>query len=135
AAACTMNEDTEDTVRLATPRSEEPPATVDLHPLAGLHAVVTGGSRGIGFAVAKALAGLGASLTLLGRDRERLYSAISELPGATCDTQVCAVGDEGAVARATAARSRSSSTMRAPRAARNSAAPTACCGRTCCAST
>jgi NAD(P)-dependent dehydrogenase (short-subunit alcohol dehydrogenase family) len=98
-----MNEDTEDTIRLAAPRGEEPPATVDTHPLAGLHAVVTGGSRGIGFAVAKALAGMGASLTLLGRDRERLYSAISELPGTTCDTQVCDVGDEGAVARAFAA--------------------------------
>jgi NAD(P)-dependent dehydrogenase (short-subunit alcohol dehydrogenase family) len=90
----------EDTVRLGGHHGQATAPSIDPVPLAGLHAVVTGGSRGIGFAVASRLAGMGASLTLLGRDRERLYAAISELPGATCDTQVCDVGDESAVARA-----------------------------------
>jgi len=41
-------------------------------PLAGKHAVVTGGGRGIGAAVAAALAEHGATLTLMGRDQARL---------------------------------------------------------------
>jgi NAD(P)-dependent dehydrogenase (short-subunit alcohol dehydrogenase family) len=41
-------------------------------PLAGHHAVVTGGGRGIGAAIAVALGELGASLTLLGRNRAAL---------------------------------------------------------------
>jgi NAD(P)-dependent dehydrogenase (short-subunit alcohol dehydrogenase family) len=40
--------------------------------LKGKHAVVTGGGRGIGAAIAAALAGQGATLTLMGRDRARL---------------------------------------------------------------
>ena len=41
-------------------------------PLKGRHALVTGASRGIGAAVAEALARLGANVTLLGRDRAAL---------------------------------------------------------------
>ncbi len=40
--------------------------------LAGHHAVVTGGGTGIGAAIARALAGEGAKLTLVGRRREKL---------------------------------------------------------------
>jgi 3-hydroxybutyrate dehydrogenase len=69
-------------------------------PLVGLHAVVTGGGRGIGFAVAQRLAAMGASLTLLGRDRETLFAAIARMPGATCDAQACDVGDDAEVQRA-----------------------------------
>jgi NAD(P)-dependent dehydrogenase (short-subunit alcohol dehydrogenase family) len=65
-----------------------------------MHAVVTGGARGIGRAVAAHLASLGASLTLLGRDRARLFEAVQSLGGATCDAQPCDVRDETSVAAA-----------------------------------
>ena len=51
--------------------------------IAGRHAAVTGGSRGIGFAVAEALVRQGARVTILGRDRARLADAAARLgPGA-----------------------------------------------------
>lgn len=46
------------------------------------HAVVTGGGRGIGLAVAEALAGAGVRLTLIGRDASRLERAAERLPAA-----------------------------------------------------
>jgi len=49
--------------------------------LAGRHALVTGGSGGIGAAVAVALAGHGANVTLLGRDPERLRRVQGEIDG------------------------------------------------------
>src|SRR3546814_15688422 len=48
-------------------------------PLSGRHALVTGGSRGIGFAVAQRLAGLGARVTLMGRDADALDEAAGRL--------------------------------------------------------
>lgn len=50
-------------------------------PLQGQHALVTGAGRGIGAAVADALAGLGASVTVLGRDRQALERAAGGLSG------------------------------------------------------
>ena len=50
-------------------------------PLGGQHAVVTGGSRGIGAAIADRLAALGASLTIVGRDRQALGDVVSDLSG------------------------------------------------------
>jgi NAD(P)-dependent dehydrogenase (short-subunit alcohol dehydrogenase family) len=50
-----------------------------LRPLAGKHAVVTGGGRGIGAAVALELGRLGADLTLMGRNLESLNSAAAEV--------------------------------------------------------
>src|SRR5215211_2277944 len=47
--------------------------------LQGMHAVVTGGSRGIGAAIASALAEQGATLTLMGRDRSRLDAKAAQL--------------------------------------------------------
>lgn len=47
--------------------------------LSGKHAVVTGGGRGIGAAIASALAHHGASMTLMGRDCARLESRAREL--------------------------------------------------------
>lgn len=48
-------------------------------PLAGRHAVVTGGSRGIGLAIAQALVDAGASVTLMARDAARLDAAVAAL--------------------------------------------------------
>lgn len=47
--------------------------------LEGRHAVVTGGGRGIGAAVADALAAQDAAVTLIGRDRKRLEAKAAEL--------------------------------------------------------
>lgn len=47
--------------------------------LAGKHAVVTGGARGIGLACAQALQQRGASITLLGRDQAALDKAVLQL--------------------------------------------------------
>jgi NAD(P)-dependent dehydrogenase (short-subunit alcohol dehydrogenase family) len=46
--------------------------------LAGKHALVTGGSRGIGAAIARALVAQGARVTITGRDKERLAHAAEE---------------------------------------------------------
>ncbi|MES2415448.1 MAG: SDR family NAD(P)-dependent oxidoreductase [Pseudomonadota bacterium] len=48
--------------------------------LTGRHAVVTGGARGIGLAVAKRLAESGAKISLWDRDKEALDQAAKELP-------------------------------------------------------
>jgi NAD(P)-dependent dehydrogenase (short-subunit alcohol dehydrogenase family) len=71
--------------------------------LAGKHAVVTGGGRGIGAAVAEELARLGAGLTLLGRDLARLEAhaaALREAFGARVAALACDVADEASVAEA-----------------------------------
>jgi NAD(P)-dependent dehydrogenase (short-subunit alcohol dehydrogenase family) len=49
--------------------------------LAGRHALVTGGGRGIGAAIAAALAGAGARVTLLGRTSAELEATAATLPG------------------------------------------------------
>jgi len=48
--------------------------------LTGKHALVCGGSQGIGFAAAVELAQLGADVTLLARSREALDEALAKLP-------------------------------------------------------
>ena len=47
-------------------------------PLQGRHALVTGAARGIGAAIARALADDGATLTLLGRRREALQALAAD---------------------------------------------------------
>jgi 3-oxoacyl-[acyl-carrier protein] reductase len=51
-------------------------------PLAGRVVIVTGGSRGIGLAIARALAEDGASVVVSGRDSDRLEAAARELEAA-----------------------------------------------------
>ena len=51
-------------------------------PLSGQTAVVTGAGRGIGAAVAKKLASLGANVVLCGRTESHLQSTASAISGA-----------------------------------------------------
>jgi NAD(P)-dependent dehydrogenase (short-subunit alcohol dehydrogenase family) len=71
-------------------------------PLGDLHAVVTGGSSGIGLAIARTLAETGMAVTILGRDRTRLDAATSSI-GRGAVAHVCDVTDEAAVAATFAA--------------------------------
>jgi len=56
--------------------------------LNGKHAVVTGASRGIGLAIARALQAQGARVTLMARDPDALAAAARELGGAAAWQQV-----------------------------------------------
>lgn len=67
--------------------------------LTGKHALVTGGSRGIGLAIARTLVGAGASVTILGRDAQRLRAVLGQLSGETGFT-VADVGVAADVERA-----------------------------------
>lgn len=62
-------------------------------------AVVTGGTRGIGFAIAVALANLGICVVITGRDKKRLDAAAKELSvrGPRCEGIVCDVTDLASV--------------------------------------
>jgi NAD(P)-dependent dehydrogenase (short-subunit alcohol dehydrogenase family) len=53
--------------------------TISPEPLSGQHAIITGGGRGIGAAIATELARLGANLTLMGRTLETLVARRDEL--------------------------------------------------------
>ncbi|MBI1778022.1 MAG: SDR family NAD(P)-dependent oxidoreductase [Proteobacteria bacterium] len=73
------------------------------HPLAGQHALVTGGGTGIGAAIARELAHLGAMLTLVGRRAKPLAETCEALAaefGAGCAHQLADVTDPEMVARA-----------------------------------
>jgi NAD(P)-dependent dehydrogenase (short-subunit alcohol dehydrogenase family) len=68
--------------------------------LAGKRAVITGGSRGIGLAVARALVAEGADVALVARDPSRLSDAAAGLAGLGSGrivTAVCDTGDDEAV--------------------------------------
>jgi NAD(P)-dependent dehydrogenase (short-subunit alcohol dehydrogenase family) len=71
-------------------------------PRAGQVAVVTGGSAGLGFAIAGALARAGSAVVLAGRSAERCQQAAARLAagtGAPVLGHACDVTDEDAVAR------------------------------------
>jgi gluconate 5-dehydrogenase len=59
-----------------------------LFDLSGKTALVTGGSRGIGFAMAKALAEYGADIAIVARDEARLKSAKERIQKSTSDRNV-----------------------------------------------
>ncbi|HST95964.1 MAG TPA: SDR family oxidoreductase [Microvirga sp.] len=63
--------------------------------LQGRHAVVTGGGRGIGLAIAGTLSGAGASVTVMGRDPARLEQAVAT--GAAHEAVAVDVTDPDAV--------------------------------------
>jgi gluconate 5-dehydrogenase len=73
-------------------------STLQLFDLAGRRALVTGASRGIGFALARGLAGAGAEIIINGRDAGRLTDAAAELgeDGAMVHTLVFDVTDHAA---------------------------------------
>ncbi|MBE9048092.1 SDR family oxidoreductase [Pleurocapsales cyanobacterium LEGE 10410] len=57
------------------------------------HAIITGGSSGIGKAVAKLLARQGANLSLIARDRQKLQTAQQEIAAVTINSQqtICTI--------------------------------------------
>lgn len=63
------------------------------------HAIVTGGSRGIGAAIAAALAGAGANVTVVGRDAAALAAVAGSL-GGQGHAEVADVGDAAGIAAA-----------------------------------
>jgi 3-hydroxybutyrate dehydrogenase len=67
-------------------------------PLAQRHAVVTGGGRGIGAAIASALSGAGANVTIMGRDRTVLDAQVGRIANAAAI--VCDVADRASVEQA-----------------------------------
>ena len=70
----------------------------DTHPaFSGIRALITGGGSGIGLAIARRLADMGAALTLVGREQRKLEQAIRDLPGDAHDAMTCDVGDPAAV--------------------------------------
>jgi NAD(P)-dependent dehydrogenase (short-subunit alcohol dehydrogenase family)/enamine deaminase RidA (YjgF/YER057c/UK114 family) len=70
-------------------------------PLAGRHAVVTGGGRGIGAAIAETLAGAGAAVMVAARSAPEVEAVAQRLrgQGATAHAAVCDVTDETSVRR------------------------------------
>ena len=88
---------------MAQPSTDQTPAERAAFPLAGQHAVVTGGGRGIGAAIADELGRLGAALTLMGRTPDALQAQADRLRaahGRAVETVVADVTRPPEVARA-----------------------------------
>ena len=76
--------------------------TLEMFNLSGKRALITGSSQGIGFALARGLAGAGAEIILNGRDQAKLATAKQELgdEGATVHSLAFDATDHEAVRRA-----------------------------------
>ena len=76
--------------------------TLEMFNLSGKRALITGSSQGIGFALARGLAGAGAEIILNGRDQAKLATAQQELgdEGATVHSLAFDATDHEAVRRA-----------------------------------
>lgn len=91
--------------RKAKPSSKRPQAALSASRLAGKIAVITGGSSGIGFAIAQALAAEGCGVVITGRERKALQTAAGRVfqivpkgESATVVAEVCDVRNPLAVA-------------------------------------
>lgn len=77
------------------------PADPEPDSLVGKRVLVTGATAGIGLAMARAFAGLGATVHLLGRDPDKVSRCVAEIteavPGADVVGEVCDVSDLEAV--------------------------------------
>lgn len=69
--------------------------------MTGMVAIVTGGSRGIGYAIAETLGHMGATVVIAATNAERLDHAVRELSrqGLACDGFVCDVADLNSVSK------------------------------------
>jgi NAD(P)-dependent dehydrogenase (short-subunit alcohol dehydrogenase family) len=81
-------------VRINHGDNEMPRTLSSLFDLTGRVAIVTGGSRGLGLQIARALGEFGASLALVARKKAELDAAVDELTAAGC-TAVSFVADLG----------------------------------------
>ena len=92
----------------ATPTMEQPAAAHGILQLFGLHgqtALITGGNRGLGLAMAQALAEAGANIVIAARDEAANREAVDKLKtqyGIACISTVCEVTDEQRVNAAVA---------------------------------
>ncbi len=68
-------------------------------PLSGKVGVIIGGTGGIGFATGRALADIGASVVLTGRDTDRTARAVMELPAGNHMAACAEVGDSATLRR------------------------------------
>lgn len=66
---------------------------IDLFDLTGRNALVTGGSKGLGFAMARALAGAGANVVVAARHADELTAALAAILEGTSARGACLVAD------------------------------------------